>query len=120
VRVENNTKQVVLSCISALNEEDFEAAREYMNDDFFFESSFRPKAVALIESRWHINAAGIFCSYQHSPAIHHQALACPKCLFHEVAESAGYIFRFTDPFYQCAVADGSKQLLSVCRCHAVP
>ena len=32
-----NARKVVMSCIKALNKEDFRAARKYVSDDFYFE-----------------------------------------------------------------------------------
>jgi hypothetical protein len=34
--VENNAQQVVMSCVKALNAEDFETARRYVSDDISF------------------------------------------------------------------------------------
>jgi hypothetical protein len=34
---ERNAREIVLSCVDALNREDFKAAREYLSDDLSFE-----------------------------------------------------------------------------------
>ena len=58
--------------------------------------------------------------YQYSATIYHQYLAGGKLLFHEVNKAEGNIFWLSYPFYRQAVSDGSVELLTVCRRHAVP